>query len=167
CFRDRQGPYFTDYVKTYTDAPFLGTLRGGGDGYVPRRFLTAADPREPRGGAAHKPAILNQATGGPSVPGGSPRFRFAESGAGRWNLDLQGADPVLTLYGRQEAAVPVHLPRFDVGETAGGSAVRRGVPVIRVAGRLVTTVFDLLMAQYAVRRDGLPGEGPDGYGGAG
>jgi len=40
------------------------------------------------------------------------------------------------------------------------------VPVIRVAGRLVTTVFDLLMAQYAVRRDGLPGEWPDGYGDA-
>ena len=28
---------------------------------------------------------------------------------------------------------------------------------------LVTTVFDLLMAQYAVRRAGLPGEWPTGY----
>jgi len=73
---------------------------------------------------------------------------------------------VLTLHGRHETAVPVDLPRFDVGETGGGSAVRRGVPAIRVAGRLVTTVFDLLMAQYAVRRDGLPGEWPDGYGDA-
>ena len=26
-FRDRQVPYFTDYVKTYTDLPFLVTLR--------------------------------------------------------------------------------------------------------------------------------------------
>src|SRR6185437_13415770 len=33
----------------------------------------------------------------------------------------------------------------------------------RVAGRLVTTVFDLLMAQYAVPRDGLPGEWPENY----
>ena len=42
-FRDRQVPYFTDYVKTYTDLPFLVTLRERGDGYVPDRFLTAAD----------------------------------------------------------------------------------------------------------------------------
>jgi nitrate reductase alpha subunit len=42
-FRDRQVPYFTGYVKTYTDAPFLVTLRENGDGYVPGRFLTAAD----------------------------------------------------------------------------------------------------------------------------
>ena len=41
--------------------------------------------------------------------------------------------------------------------------MRRGVPAIRVGGALVTTVFDLLMAQYAVRRDGLPGEWPAGY----
>src|SRR5262245_23297223 len=167
CFRDRQVPYFTDYVKTYTDAPFLVTLRGRGDGYIPGRFLTAADLGEPGEGAAHKPVMLNEATGEPFVPGGFLGFRFAESGAGRWNLDLQGADPVLTLHGRHDQAVPVDLPRFDIGETAGGSAVRRGVPVIRVAGRLVTTVFDLLMAQYAVRRDGLPGEWPDGYGDAG
>ena len=30
-FRDRQVPYFTDYVKTYTDLPFLVTLREHGD----------------------------------------------------------------------------------------------------------------------------------------
>ena len=29
-FRDRQVPYFTDYVKTYTDLPFLVTLRERG-----------------------------------------------------------------------------------------------------------------------------------------
>jgi nitrate reductase alpha subunit len=29
-FRDRQVEYFTEYVKTYTDAPFLVTLRHGG-----------------------------------------------------------------------------------------------------------------------------------------
>src|SRR5581483_8374649 len=34
---------------------------------------------------------------------------------------------------------------------------------ISVGGRLVTTVFDLLMAQYAVGRAGLPGEWPSSY----
>ena len=36
--------------------------------------------------------------------------------------------------------------------------IRRGVPAIRVGGTLVTTVFDLLLAQYGVGRDGLPGD---------
>jgi nitrate reductase alpha subunit len=54
-YRDRQVPYFTDYVKTYTDLPFLVTLREGGDAYVPDRFLTAADIGETGEGAAHKP----------------------------------------------------------------------------------------------------------------
>ena len=165
-FRDRQVPYFTGYVKTYPDLPFLVTLRERGDAWVPDRFLTAADLGDEAEGAAHKTVMLNEATGDPFVPNGSLGFRFTESGLGKWNLDLAGADPVLTLYGRHDEAVPVDLPRFDAGTTEGGSVIRRGVPARRVAGRLVTTVFDLLMAQYAVRRDGLPGEWPDGYGDA-
>jgi nitrate reductase alpha subunit len=39
----------------------------------------------------------------------------------------------------------------------------RGVPVIRVGDRVVTTVFDLLLAQYGVSRDGLPGDWPASY----
>jgi nitrate reductase / nitrite oxidoreductase, alpha subunit len=166
-FRDRQVPYFTEYVKTYTDLPFLVTLRERGDAWVPGRFLTAADLGDQGEGGAHKTVILNAQTGDPLVPNGSLGFRFSGSGRGRWNLDLGGADPVLTLYGRHSGAVPVDLPRFDTGESEGGTSVRRGVPVARVAGQLVTTVFDLLMAQYAVPRDGLPGEWPDGYDDAG
>jgi len=41
--------------------------------------------------------------------------------------------------------------------------MRRGVPARRIGGRLVTTVFDLLLANYGVGRDGLPGEWPAGY----
>jgi nitrate reductase alpha subunit len=162
-FRDRQVPYFTEYVKTYTDLPFLVTLREHDDAYLPGRFLTAADLGERSEGAAHKTVLLDARTGEPVVPNGSLGFRYTDSGIGRWNLELDGVDPVLTLYGRHDEAVPVDLPRFDVGETEGGSAIRRGVPAVRVAGQLVTTVFDLLMAQYAVRRDGLPGEWPSGY----
>ncbi len=162
-FRDRQVPYFTGYVKAYTDAPFLVTLRENGDGYLPGHFLTAAHLGEETEGAAHKTVVLDGATGEPRVPNGSLGFRFARSGLGQWNLDLGGIDPALTLYGRHDEAVPVDLPRFDIGESEGGSSVRRGVPATRVGGRLVTTVFDLLMAQYAVPREGLPGEWPESY----
>ncbi len=166
-FRERQVPYFTDYVKTYTDAPCLVTLEERGGAFVPGRFLTAADLGDDGEGTAHKTIVLNVETGEPFAPNGSLGFRFNESGLGRWNLDLGGTDPVLTLYGRHTEAVPVDLPRFDIGRTEGGAVVRRGVPATRVAGRLVTTVLDLLMAQYAVRRDGLPGEWPAGYDDAG
>jgi nitrate reductase / nitrite oxidoreductase, alpha subunit len=162
-FRDRHVPYFTDYVKTYTDAPFLVTLRESGDGYVPDRFLTAADLGEAAEGAEHKTVVLDSAAGEPRVPNGSLGFRFADSGLGRWNLDLDGIDPLLTVYGRHSDAVPVDLPRFDEGPTEGGSVVRRGVPAVRFGDRLVTTVFDLLMARYGVARDGLPGDWPSGY----
>ena len=162
-FRDRQVPYFTDYVKTYTDLPFLVTLREREDGWVPGRFLTAADLGHDSDGAAHQTVLLDAGTGEPVLPNGTLASRYSEAGKGRWNLDLGGADPVLTLHGRHEDAVPVDLPRFDAGESEGGGVIRRGVPVIRVGGTLVTTVFDLLLAQYGVARDGLPGTWPSGY----
>ena len=55
------------------------------------------------------------------------------------------------------------MPRFDLGDTDGGSSVRRGVPAIATGGQLVTTVLDLMLAQYAVGRDGLAGDWPSGY----
>jgi nitrate reductase alpha subunit len=72
-------------------------------------------------------------------------------------------EPALTLLGRHDELVEVALPRFDVGDSEGGGFHRRGVPALRVGGRLVTTVFDLLAAQLGVRRDGFPGEWPEGY----
>ena len=41
--------------------------------------------------------------------------------------------------------------------------MRRGVPAVRVGGRLVTTVLDLMLATYGVAREGLPGEWPASY----
>src|SRR5690606_16354954 len=94
------------------------------------------------------------------VPNGSLGFRYTESGRGRWNLDLGEVAPQLTLLGGE--AAEVLLPRFDALDGAGG-VLRRGVPVRRVGGRLCTTVFDLLLAQYGVARPGLPGDWPTGY----
>ena len=162
-FRDRPVPYFTDYVKTYTDLPFLITLRERDGAFVPDRFLTAADLGADQEDAAHQAVLLDAATGQPVYPNGSLASRFSASGMGRWNLDLAGVDPLLTLFGRDGQAVPVDLPRFDIGDTEGGGVIRRGVPTMRLAGRPVTTVFDLLMAQYAVPRHGLPGQWPSGY----
>ncbi|MFB9199571.1 nitrate reductase subunit alpha [Nonomuraea spiralis] len=161
-FRDRQVPYFTDYVRKYTDLPFLVTLEPRGDAYVPRRFLTAADLGQESENAEFKTVFLDETTGAAHVPNGSLGHRWGQEGEGRWNLGLDGAVPALTLLDRSGRAVEVDLPRFDEGPTEGGTVMRRGVPVTELGGKLVTTVFDLLMAQYGVKRD-LPGDWPDGY----
>jgi nitrate reductase alpha subunit len=108
--------------------------------------------------------VLEAATGEPVVPNGSMGFRYAESGEGRWNLDLEQTQPALSVRDAKVSAedVEVLLPRFDAPDGSGG-VLRRGVPATRVGGALVTTVFDLLLAQYGVGREGLPGEWPTGY----
>lgn len=165
---ERQVPYFQDYVRRFTDLPFLVILDEREPGvYGAGRFLHAADlPGQEAASenAAWKTVVLDEATGGPAVPNGSIGFRYGSQGEGRWNLDLGTIRPALTASGRTGTeSVPVDLPRFDVGPTEGGSAMRRGVPAVRIGGRLVTTVFDLLLAQYGVARDGLPGDWPSGY----
>ncbi len=160
-FVDRDTPYFSSYVKRYTDLPFLVALEQRGDSYVPGKFLTAADLGEFSENAAFKTAVMDRATGRPAVPNGSLGFRFGTDGEGRWNLDLGEVDPQLSLYGSGSTAT-VDLPRFDSVDGAGG-VLRRGVPVRRVRGQIVTTVFDLVLAQYGVWRDGLPGDWPTGY----
>ncbi|MEO3840594.1 nitrate reductase subunit alpha [Streptomyces sp. B22F1] len=165
-FADRRTPYFEDYVKRYTDLPFLVTLEEGeADTYAPGKFLTAADLGGRAAAAEHaefRTVLLDAATGEPVVPNGTLGDRFSESGAGKWNLDLGDVDPLLSSVGGGEEPVAVELPRFDAPD-GGAGRLRRGVPVRRVAGRLVTTVFDLLLAQYGVAREGLPGCWPSSY----
>jgi nitrate reductase / nitrite oxidoreductase, alpha subunit len=167
-FVDRATPSFTGYVKQYTDLPFLVTLEemeGEPGTRTPGKFLTAADLGGEHAGAEHaefRTVLLDAHTGQPVVPGGTLGDRYGEAGAGKWNLDLGGIDPLLSAEGGDEAPVTVELPRFDAPDGHAGR-LRRGVPVRRVGGRLVTTVYDLLLAQYGVGREGLPGRWPTGY----
>ncbi|HEU5471055.1 MAG TPA: nitrate reductase subunit alpha [Actinophytocola sp.] len=161
-FVERQVPYFTDYVKRFTDLPFLVRLDEHDGGYRPGKFLTAEDldGMAHTENAAFKTVLLDAATGRPVVANGSVGFRFGQDGMGKWNLDLGAIDPQLSLHDADP--VPVTLPRFDTPDGAAG-ALRRGVPARRVGAHLVTTVFDLLLAQYGVHRPGLPGDWPTGY----
>jgi nitrate reductase alpha subunit len=160
---DRQVGYFTDYARRFTDLPLLVTLREREDGYVSDRLLRASDLENAGGEAEHpewKPVVLDEVTGRPAVPLGSVGHRYGEPG--RWNLRLDGIEPALTLLDRATERVPVDLPRFDVG-SEGGTTMRRGVPTFRIGDHLVTTVFDLVLAEYGVAREGLPGEWPADY----
>ncbi len=161
---DRQVPYFTEYTKQNSDWPFLVTLREHeSGGLVADKLLRSSDLGDDTEGAEWKTVLLDSATGDPVVPDGSMGFRWTDSGKGHWNLDLGDVDPALTLLDRPHEAVEVEVPRFD---TTPASTMTRGVPAIRIGDHLVTTVFDLLLAQYGVGRDGLPGTWPSGYGDA-
>jgi len=169
-FLERQVPRFVDYVKRYSDLPFLVTLEARDGAYVPGKFVTAADLGDTSENAAFKTVLIDATTGRPTVPPGSLGFRFGAEGEGKWNLDLEGIDPALSLYGADgTSSAELLLPRFDVGqdEDERGGVLHRGVPVATLTTtdgeRLVTTVFDLVMAQYGVGREGLPGDWPTGY----
>ncbi|WP_067462548.1 nitrate reductase subunit alpha [Actinomadura macra] len=161
-FVGRGVPYFTDYVTRFTDLPFLVELEERDGGHVPGRFVRATGLSQGTGTDADRwrPLLIDAVTGEPVAPNGTVADRWSPEGAGRWNLDLGDVEPLLTLYtGADGDGAEVTLPRFDVPD----ATVCRGVPVRRVGGRLVTTVFDLLLARYGVGRPGLPGRWPDGY----
>ena len=100
-FVDKRTARFEDYMRRYTDAPYLVTLEPHGDSLVPGKFLTAADlggkdAAVPR--AEFKTVLLDQ-TGSPVVPNGSLGHRFTPEDEGLWNLDLGEVVPPLSLVG--------------------------------------------------------------------
>jgi nitrate reductase alpha subunit len=174
CYVERRVPFFVDYAQRYTDLPFLVTLDEHrlGDGktrYVPGKMLRecdlAPDPAAGREGAEWRPMVMDGRTGQPVAPNGTLGDRWTGEGEGRWNLDLGEIVPQLTVAGEGSEAVEVLLPRFDLPEDlpAAERVLHRGVPVRRVGGRLVTTVLDLMLAQYGAARPGLPGQWPTAY----
>ncbi|VFA98085.1 nitrate reductase subunit alpha [Nocardia cyriacigeorgica] len=165
CFVRRRVPFFVDYVRQYTDLPFLIKLEDRDGKLVPGKNLTAADLGYEVENAAFKPAVIDGVTDSVAVPQGSLGFRYGDTGIGKWNLDLGDLVPALTV--QQSGADPgetalIHLPSFDTVDGHGDS-IARGVPVRRVGPHRVCTVFDLMLAQYGVSRPGLPGQWPSGY----
>jgi nitrate reductase alpha subunit len=146
-FVDRRVPYFDDYARRFTDLPILVTLREREDGtLVPDACLRASEVGDTGEHAEWRTVVLDERSGEPAVPNGSIGDRWGAEGAGRWNLDLGDIHPALSLLGRHDELAEVVLPRFDGGDTEGGTTMRRGVPARRVGGRLVATVFDLMLA---------------------
>ncbi|MCL6597386.1 MAG: nitrate reductase subunit alpha [Alicyclobacillus macrosporangiidus] len=168
-YADRPTEYFEQYVKQYTDLPFLVTLEPHADGLVSGAFLRAADlglvPADELG--EWKTVLWDEATDAPAVPKGSIGFRY--DGSHQWNLKLETADeqpiaPRLSFLGTADEVKMVQFPCF---EDQGSRVLVRGVPAKKLRRAdgsevWVTTVFDLMMAHVGVRR-GLPGEYPASY----
>jgi nitrate reductase / nitrite oxidoreductase, alpha subunit len=173
-FHDKRTPFFEEYLKRYSDAPFLiamdcnGDPTAGADGPENLRFLRAGTlPRyRDAENANWKFLVWDDATGAARSPQGSIGYRWQQQ-KGKWNLEmkdgLDGRDlsPRLSMLGIHDGVIEMEVADFDNART-----VRRGVPVkyIESEGRrvAVATVFDLLMAQFGVDR-GLAGAYPAGY----
>ncbi|KRG12411.1 nitrate reductase [Virgibacillus soli] len=166
---DQQVDFFTDYIKRYTDMPFMITLKKKDGHFVGDKFLRASDLGMDVDQAEWKPVLLDQKTGRFASPNGTIGHRW-ENEKGKWNLKLEDRDnelgeiePELSLLGKEDETVMGLFPYF--GEEQEG-VLKRGLPVkkIEIEGEQVyiTTVFDLMMANCAVDR-GLPGDYPKSY----
>ncbi len=165
---DRQVPYFMDYLKRYTDGPFLVVLEEDGSSYRAGRLLRASRVGRYRDveNGDWKLLVFDEKSGAPRMPKGSVGFRWGKE-KGKWNLQLQDGlddspiEPALSFLGQHDEVVQVGFHEFASHTTA-----TRGVPVKFIEttdGRLaVTTAFDLLVAQFGVGR-GLPGDYPKSY----
>lgn len=176
---ERQVDFFIDYVKRFTDLPFLIVLEPYEGGYRPGKFLRLSDLHpeeyysEGYSGEPNKEwklLVYDSNTGRPRLVNGSIGYRW--DGSGKWNLKLEDpitgepVDPKLSLIDDSDEVVMVKFPVFGASFGEKG-IVERGVPAKRVkladgSEALVATVFDLLAAYLGVDR-GLPGDYPAGY----
>lgn len=165
---ENETPYFNDYVKKFTDLPFIITLDECKHGLKAGKFLRAKDIGMNVPYAEWKTVIFNKKTNSFAIPNGTIGHRWENKQT--WNLHLtdsdnhmENLDPLLTFANEFDEVVEVNFPQFLIESK---EIIKRVVPVkkIMINGkqRYVTTVFDLLVANTGVTR-GLPGEVDSDY----
>ena len=165
---EKQTDSFLKYVKQFTDSPFIVKLEQIDGKWQPGQ-LVRANEIPSFGEMEHsdwKFVNLDQNTGKLVVPKGTAGFRWDKNG-GKWNMKLEDGitddsyDPVLSLIDQKDEIYQVEFTEFGLNRHR-----MRGVPVKYIettSGKIpVTTVYDLIMAQYGVDR-GLPGDYPKDY----
>jgi nitrate reductase alpha subunit len=158
-YRDRRVEYFDQYVKQYTDLPFLVEMTEDGPG----RYLRA-NQLSPYAGVENgdwKLLMWDDEADEPRMPNGTIGYRWADKELGHWNLELfdkvrgEKIRPRLSFLDSHDEVMEVAFDDFG-----GAGPVMRGVPVRRLQASKrtvpVATVFDLLMARFGIDR-GLPG----------
>jgi nitrate reductase alpha subunit len=166
---EKQVPYFIDYAKRYTDAPYLVELTEQNGLFEAGQLLRANRLKQYQDveNGDWQFLMWDSATSAPKMPMGSVGFRWGKE-KGKWNLLLKDGldgsdiDPALTFLKGGDGVASV---RFD--DFAEGRSLVREVPIKKIKtadGKTVAvaTAYDLLMAQYGVSR-GLKGDYPKDY----
>ncbi|MBM4169343.1 MAG: nitrate reductase subunit alpha [Ignavibacteria bacterium] len=166
---EKQVPYFLDYTKKYTDAPYLVELHEEGKTYEAGQLLRA-NRLQGYADVEHgdwKFLMWDAESKKPKMPMGSSGFRWGTE-KGKWNLELKDGkdgsaiDPILTFLNNSDAAVSVRFDDFGAGSSCFRSVPVKNVTTVDGRSVVVATVYDLLMAQYGVPR-GLEGSYPASY----
>jgi nitrate reductase alpha subunit len=168
---ERPSAYFQEYVRRYTDMPFLVMLEERNGRWVPSRTLRAADFANQLGHANNpdwKPVVLDSASQQAVVPNGTIGSRWGDPG--HWNLEEKnqrdGTDitPLLSLLDESDEVLPVAFPYFGnqphnrniFAHTDHDSVLTRKVPArtltLADGTAKAATVYDLMLANYGVDR---------------
>lgn len=172
--------YFTQYAREKTDLPFLVMLEPRDDYHAAGRFLRASDLAEGLGQANNpewKTVAYDEIGGDLCLPNGAIGFRWGEKGegTGKWNIEQKDARDErevrlrLTLLDSKDDTTPVAFPYFGAirhehfTHSEHDALQIRNVPTKKIkladgSEGLVTTVFDLMAANYGIDR-GLGGAG--------
>lgn len=164
---DNKSESFLDYVKKYTDSPFLVELVEDGGKYTPGRMLRASSISKYKNeeNSEWKFLAWDKTSNKLVMPKGTIGFRWQEK-KGQWNLEQKDGvdnsdfDAELTFLENHDEVLTVEFE-----DHAKVKEFKRGIPVRYVEtekGRIpVATIYDLIMGQYGVGR-GLPGY-PESY----
>jgi len=169
--------YFNNYVRQYTDMPFLVMLEQKDNGLVPGRNLRSSDLAGNLGQTENsewKTVLIDKNSAELVVPNGTIGSRWDKSA--KWNLEeknvADGSDiePQLSLLEQHDEVAVVSFPYFAnkkhdqeiFSHTDHDSILQRNVPARKItladgSSCLVATVFDLQMANYGVDQ-GLGGD---------
>lgn len=165
---EKQVPYFLDYQKKYTDAPFIVEIVKGTNGYRPGRMVRAnvLEKYAKEANGEWKFLMFDETQKTFKMPLGSMGHRW-QTKKGEWNLLLKDGvdgsdiDPVLSFIDSKDDVVQVEFLEFG-----NDTSAKRGIPVKKIKTEkgeiLVATVYDILMGQFGVPR-GLAGEYANSY----
>jgi nitrate reductase alpha subunit len=167
---DREVPYFIDYIKKYSDMPFLVKIEKDGDEYKSGRLLRAGELEAYKDieNGEWKFIQIDKDSGEFVVPKGTVGHRWDKQETGKWNTKLENSiddkpyDPILTLIDNADDVIEATFEEFGLDVKA-----KRGVPVKYITTAngekiAVATIFDVQMAHYGVPR-GLSGDYPTDY----
>lgn len=170
-FLDQKTPYFDDYVKRYSDLPFLVKIEKKNDRYVPGPVIRANNLAKDLNVANNpdwKTVLFDENASDFAIPNGTIGSRWDKSQ--QWNLELKDVrngneiSPKLSLIDNHDETAEVAFPYFG-GDTYKHShfnstdhedIIYRKIPVKKAEGKkgefYYCTVFDLLVANYGLDR---------------
>ncbi len=164
----KQTPYFIEYAKQYTDSAMLVKLDNVDGTFQPGRMLRANElpGHQDIENGDWKFVSVDANDGRYVVPKGSMGHRWGAPG--QWNMKLEDSvddspyDPTLSFLQQHDEVIETEFVEWGLDNKA-----MRGVPVRKLTTasgetEYVTTVYDLIMAQYGVDR-GLAGDYPADY----